>query len=581
MSKDEFKISIPKLKKETNYSEWKETVFSVLGTKQLQHFVHFDVQKPVLVNLASSTNTLRNPLLTMMLVSEEMLDVLRRLPRDLLNKINSEERLKIFLEDSDDLPDMLVELAINAEIILILDNVLYSVYTDLEDFRKARTNHVTGVEKTRSLIRSSIAYENVHLFKDRNVFKAFQTVSKQFEKDLKIERQSVKRRLRRLKCKNLKHYVNDFRKLLVELDHAQGERDCEEIVSIFLNNIPNSKYMTYKTLFKGNSIDEAFEWFQHVWDKQENLREGETNVHNENVKVRQTATKDGHSESTKANVPTQTIQIRKVSIAKRCMKCGGFGHLLKDCPNEVPVCHRCGSPSHFKKECKVRKIFVENVQSDEESIVVDDTEDFSGDDGLSLSDVHVRTIFIRRLEAETTCSCRFKENCLQLILDSGASQSITGNKQLLTNLKKIPAVQVTNAFGTESKSTLQGDIKCMLNNNVILEIKDVLFCSSVDGTLVSVQQLVTQGFNVSMDVAGARLLKEERELYKTTYANGSYTIHATTKFKQNEIVKAYKTTSMEANLHHARFGHASLPYLKRLGLDASANNIALLVQKAN
>ena len=115
--------------------------------------------------------------------------------------------------------------------------------------------------------------------------------------------------------------------------------------------------------------------------------------------------------------------------------------------------------------------------------MVDDTEDFSGDDGLSLSDVHVRTIFIRRLETETACFCRFENNCLQLILDSGASQSITGNKQLLTNLKKIPAVQVTNAFGTESKSTLQGDIKCMLNNNVILEIKDVLFCSSVDGTL--------------------------------------------------------------------------------------------------
>ena len=97
MGKDDFKISIPKLKKETNYSEWKETILSVLGTKQLQHFVHFDVQKPILVNLANSTSTLRNPLLTMMLVSEEMLDVLRRLPRDLVNKINSEERLKIFL----------------------------------------------------------------------------------------------------------------------------------------------------------------------------------------------------------------------------------------------------------------------------------------------------------------------------------------------------------------------------------------------------------------------------------------------------------------------------------------------------
>ena len=89
----------------------------MLGTKQLQHFVHFDVQKPVLVNLASSTNTLRNSLLPMMLVNEEMLDVLQRLPRDLVNRINSKERLKIYLADSDDLPDMLVDLAINADII--------------------------------------------------------------------------------------------------------------------------------------------------------------------------------------------------------------------------------------------------------------------------------------------------------------------------------------------------------------------------------------------------------------------------------------------------------------------------------
>ena len=77
----------------------------------------------------------------------------------------------------------------------------------------------------------------------------------------------------------------------------------------------------------------------------------------------------------------------------------------------------------------------------------------------------------------------------------------------------------------------------MLSNNVLLEIKDVLFCSSVYGTLVSVQQLMTRDFNVSMDVAGARLLKDEIDLYKTTYANGSYTRHVRTEIKRNEIMK--------------------------------------------
>ena len=62
------------------------------------------------------------------------------------------------------------------------------------------------------------------------------------------------------------------------------------------------------------------------------------------------------------------------------------------------VRNRCRSPSHFRKECEVRKVFVENLQSDEETAVIDDAEDRSGEHRLSLSDVHVETIFIRRLE---------------------------------------------------------------------------------------------------------------------------------------------------------------------------------------
>ena len=59
------------------------------------------VKRTVLMNLASSTNTLRNSVRTMMLVSKEMLEVLQRLPKELVNKINSENALKILSEDSD------------------------------------------------------------------------------------------------------------------------------------------------------------------------------------------------------------------------------------------------------------------------------------------------------------------------------------------------------------------------------------------------------------------------------------------------------------------------------------------------
>ena len=568
---DNFKISIPKLKKETNYAEWKETLFSVLGTKQLQHYLTYEVQKPTLVNLEQTAYTLTNPTLTLMVPGPELLNVLRRLPRKLVNQINNGDEFQLYLEDSENLPDMLVDLAINAEFILILNNKLYSVFTDRDDYRTARTSHVKSVEKVRSVVRSSIAYENVHLFKNANVYMAFQTVSKQFEKDLRLERESVKRRLGKLKCKNLKHYVNDFRKLLVELDHAGGDRNAEEVVSIFLNNIPNSKFLTYKTLFKGTTIEEAFEWFKDIGDKQENLREAEANnAYRDPARVRKVMT-------TVTSQPTQVVQVKKVTIAKRCLKCGGFGHLVKDCPNAVAVCHRCGSPDHFKRDCKVRKIFVEPVSSQDvgdlesecesiESLVVDESE-MDDNDCLGFTDVQVQAVFVRKLNTKRQCHCRFQKDCLQIVLDSGASQSITGDRSILTNLRTHSTVTVTNAFGQDSIAKQQGTLRCMLSNNVLLEIPNVLFCDSVEGTLLSVQHLVTQGFEVRITNSGARLSKQGRSIISTKYNNGSYTLHSTTNFREKQMIKAYRVTT--ADIQHARFGHASAPYLHRLGFKIS------------
>ena len=66
------------------------------------------------------------------------------------------------------------------------------MYSYLEDFCKARTNHVSGVKKTRSPVRSLFDYKTVHLFEDLDVFKAFQNDSKHFEKDLKTEKKVSK-----------------------------------------------------------------------------------------------------------------------------------------------------------------------------------------------------------------------------------------------------------------------------------------------------------------------------------------------------------------------------------------------------
>ena len=253
-----FKLQIPKLKKQTNLTEWKETLESELGTNPLKHFLHYDVQRPKLVKITGKWATSE---------TEQVRDAL---PRDSQNRMRQSTKMITFTEENDELPDMLINLAIACS--FIVDDDLFAIYSDADAYKKARSDWIRDVERVRVIVRSSIAYENVHLFKDNNVYRAFATVVSQFAKEMKLERMDVKRRLRNLKCHNLKTYVNDFKRLLVELDHADGDRNSEEVLTIFLSNLPNSSFLTYKTLFNGNQIDEAFNYFRDIGDRQNNFK---------------------------------------------------------------------------------------------------------------------------------------------------------------------------------------------------------------------------------------------------------------------------------------------------------------------
>ena len=242
MAKDGFKLQVPKLKKETNFIEWRETLESALGTKHLKRFLYYNVQKPYFVELPTSAD--ENP----------WTNIHNQLPKEVKDRKAQGTFSATYDENSVTLPDMLIDLAISSSLIVIVDEALFAIYTNSDDFKKARSDWVKNVEKVRIVVRSSIAYENVHLFKHPNVYRAFATVVSQFAKETKLERIDVKRRLSKLKCYDLKTYVNDFKRLLVELDHAGGDRNSEEILTMFVDNIPNSKYLTYKTMFPGTTI---------------------------------------------------------------------------------------------------------------------------------------------------------------------------------------------------------------------------------------------------------------------------------------------------------------------------------------
>ena len=47
-----------------------------------------------------------------------------------------------------------------------------------------------------------------------------------------------------------------------------GERESEDIIDYFIENIPSSRYLAQKTMFDAKSVDEAFDFFKKIADKE-------------------------------------------------------------------------------------------------------------------------------------------------------------------------------------------------------------------------------------------------------------------------------------------------------------------------
>ena len=71
-----------------------------------------------------------------------------------------------------------------------------------------------------------------------------------------------------MKCNNLRKYINKFKKLLAQYETVDGERESENIIADFIENIASSRYLAQKTMFDAKNDDEAFDFFRKIADKE-------------------------------------------------------------------------------------------------------------------------------------------------------------------------------------------------------------------------------------------------------------------------------------------------------------------------
>ena len=93
--------------------------------------------------------TLHNYLL--LLVKHAWTNIHNQLPKDVKDRMAQGTRSVMYDENSKNLPDMLIDLAISSSLIVIVDETLFAIYANSDDFKKARSDWVKNVEKLELL----------------------------------------------------------------------------------------------------------------------------------------------------------------------------------------------------------------------------------------------------------------------------------------------------------------------------------------------------------------------------------------------------------------------------------------------
>ncbi|MBW0535088.1 hypothetical protein O181_074803 [Austropuccinia psidii MF-1] len=105
----------------------------------------------------------------------------------------------------------------------------------------------------------------------------------------------------------------------------------------------------------------------------------------------------------------------------------------------------------------------------------------------------------------------------EILLDSGATHSVVGDLSLFIDLKSTN-MKLSVASSEKFDVGAIGSIKLITKFGPMI-VENVLYCSAIPGVVLSIGQLLDQGFDIKFDNGLFRLEKEERKYlsYKRNY----------------------------------------------------------------
>lgn len=155
------------------------------------------------------------------------------------------------------------------------------------------------------------------------------------------------------------------------------------------------------------------------------------------------------------------------------------------------------------------------------------------------------------------------------LIDTAASINVTGNRSLLTNLRKVKPNSIRGYNGSVITATEAGDLHATISLQGIiskLKITNVLYHPLIKANLIAVNSLNESGIRLEID-GGMKLIRDNTSMGIVRLVDGVYPITLTTinqPATKSSIANSATTDKEQFSLWHQRCAHVNINTMNKL-----------------